>query len=132
MTRTIGSVPDLAQQHPPGLAELSLGGAHGGGETRARSTRLLSTSLTLMSTCGSGVITAASSASVRPVSATREASMQPGQHAVAGGGVVEHDDVARLLAAERVAAAPSSPPARSGRPTAVCTTLMPVALASPA
>ena len=31
---------------------------------------------------------------------------QAGEHAVAGGAVVEHDDVARLLAAERVAAGP--------------------------
>ena len=37
---------------------------------------------------------------MRPVSATRAASMQAGEHAVAGRGVVEEDDVPGLLAAE--------------------------------
>ena len=82
---------------------------------REVATRDLSTSGTLISTCGSRSMTPASSASVRPVAATRAASSSAGERAVAGGGVVEHDDVPGLLAAERVAVAPSSPPARSGR-----------------
>ena len=49
-------------------------------------------------------MTAPRSASVRPVAATRAASMQAGEDAVAGRAVVEHDDVAGLLAAERVPA----------------------------
>ena len=51
--------------------------------------------------------------------------MQPGQHAVAGRGVVEEDDVAGLLAAEGEAAAPASPPARSGRRRRSARTSMP-------
>ena len=41
--------------------------------------------------------------------------VQGGEHAVAGGGVVEHDDVPGLLAADDEAARPASPPARNGR-----------------
>ena len=64
----------------------------------------MSTPRTLTSTCGRRVITDAE-VGERPAGLRdpgRE--HQPGEHAVAGGAVVEHDDVPGLLAAERVPA----------------------------
>ena len=83
--------------------------------TASSSARALSTSGTLTSTCGSRVITDGQLGERLAGRGHPLQHVQRGQDAVAGGGVVAHDHVAGLLAAEGEAARPASPRARSGR-----------------
>ena len=62
--------------------------------------RALSATGTLTSTCGKRRMTARSSLAGLPVSLHRGRKLQRGHETVAGGVVLEEDDVARLLAAE--------------------------------
>ncbi len=79
---------------------------------------------TLISTCGNRVITDASSAR-RPARGHFGQHVQRGEHAVTGRGVLAHDDVTALLAAEHVTRPRASPRGRSGRPPSVSRSEMP-------
>ncbi len=105
-----------AQQHPAGVAERGLLGGDGIGEAVVgRRSAALSTPETLTRTCGQpgddgGEVAQRATGDDHPLQ-----HVQRGEQAVAGGGVVAHDDVARLLATEVVAARRACPRARSGR-----------------
>ena len=102
ITRTSDSVPEGRSSTRPLPSSASSSAATAactsGAVARERSAG------TLMSTCGSSWTAAASSATERPERDHARHDLQCRQQAVAGGRVVEHHDVAALLAAELVVA----------------------------
>ena len=99
ITRTSGSVPEGRSRIRPESPSLSCSRATASASSGS-SVRSRSTPGTLTSTCGSRVTTEASSRSDDAGAGHPLQDLQRAQDAVAGGGVLAHDDVAGLLAAE--------------------------------
>ena len=126
MTRTSGSVPLGRSSTRPLLAQLGLGLGHRSG--RPSPVRRPATGRrrrTLTSTWGSRCMTAARSASVRPVPATRASRCRRREQPVAGRGVVGHDARGRTARRRGCTRPRASPRARSGRRRRSATTAMP-------
>ena len=107
ITRTSGSVPEGRSRIRPASPSSASSSATAAASTASSSARALSTSGTLTSTCGSRVITDGQRLrALCPVVGHPLQHVQGGEDAVAGGGVLAHDHVAGLLAAEGVAGDP--------------------------
>ena len=129
ITRTSGSVPDGRSSTRP--VSPSWASAAGHGRRRPRSSaaaRDLSTPGTFTSTCGSRSHHPGQVGQRPPGRATRASRCSAVEHAVAGGRVVEHDDVPGLLAAEASTRRGASPRARTGRRPRSATVAMPCSL----
>ena len=106
ITRTRSSVPEGRSSTRPVSPSAASSSATAAASTGSSSVRDLSTSGTLTSTCGKpgdhgGEVGQRPAGRGHPLQ-----HVQRGEDAVAGGGVLAHDHVAGLLAAERVAADP--------------------------
>lgn len=77
MTRTSGSVPDWRSRTRPVSPSSRSASTTAAASSAEVFTRVLSTSGTLMRTCGMRCMTPASSVRLRPVAATRAASIRP-------------------------------------------------------
>ncbi len=116
MTRSTGSVPDGRSSTRPALAQLALRRLRMRPRLRrCSSSRSRAATRTLTSTCGYSVRPPASSASGLPCSAHRGQHLQRRDDAVAGGVLVEADDVARSSRRRAASRAPAASRARSGR-----------------
>ena len=93
----------VADDDAAALVELCFGGANGSSTVGIESSGFFSRTLTLTMTCGKTFRSAMSSSSDLPVRRDEIEDDEGGEQAVAGGGEVREEDVARLLAAERSA-----------------------------